>query len=138
MSDESEAERIAKCLLKNIGLDRMDEEDMVAAVPRLEVEQAAAELLRLRAENARLKISDAFYCTEAASLREAIRRLADQDATLSVQGGNVTVTMDATLTEEERQAVEDAIKAVSESLDLMNGEDSRTTATLRKLLERLA
>ena len=42
-----------------------------------------------------------------------------------------------TLTDEEREAVEDAIKAVSESLDLMNGEDSRTTATLRKLLERL-
>lgn len=30
-------------------------------------------------------------------LREAIRRLADQDATLSVVGGNVIVEMDATL-----------------------------------------
>ena len=38
-------------------------------------------------------------------LREAIRRLADQDATLSVCDGNVTVTMDATLTDEEREAV---------------------------------
>jgi hypothetical protein len=34
---------------------------------------------------------------EIARLREAIRRLAEQDATLSVCGGNVTVTMDATL-----------------------------------------
>jgi hypothetical protein len=43
--------------------------------------------------------------TEIERLREAIRRLADQDATLSVQGGNVTVTMDATLTDAEREAV---------------------------------
>jgi len=41
------------------------------------------------------------------------------------------------LTDEEREAIEDAIKTVSESLDLMNGEDSFTTATLRNLLERL-
>jgi len=50
------------------------------------------------------------YAEEAAAeierLRNAIRRLADQDATLSVQGGNVTVTMDATLTDEEREAIE--------------------------------
>ena len=39
---------------------------------------------------------------EIARLREAIRRLADQDATLSVCDGNVTVTMDVTLTDEER------------------------------------
>jgi hypothetical protein len=32
---------------------------------------------------------------EIERLREAIRRLADQDATLSVQGGNVIVEMDA-------------------------------------------
>jgi hypothetical protein len=70
-------------------------------------------------------------------LREAIRRLAGQDATLSVQGGNVTVTMDATLTDEERWAIHDAVKAVSKELDLMDGEESSTTATLRNLLERL-
>ena len=51
------------------------------------------------ADNERLR-------AEIASLREAIRRLAEQDATLSVQGGNVTVTIDATLTDEEREAVE--------------------------------
>jgi hypothetical protein len=43
---------------------------------------------------------------EIASLRLAIRRLAEQDATLSVREGSVTVTMDATLTDEEREAVE--------------------------------
>jgi hypothetical protein len=42
---------------------------------------------------------------EIERLREAIRRLAEQDATLSVQGGNVTVTMDATLTDAEREAI---------------------------------
>jgi hypothetical protein len=75
--------------------------------------------------------------TEIARLREAIRRLADQDATLSVQGGDVTVTMDATLTDAERWAIHDAVKAVSKELDLMDGEESSTTATLRNLLERL-
>jgi len=43
---------------------------------------------------------------EIARLRDAIRRLADHDATLSVCDGNVTVEMDATLTAEERVAVE--------------------------------
>ncbi len=42
---------------------------------------------------------------EIERLREAIRRLADQDATLSVCDGGVTVTMDATLTDEEREAI---------------------------------
>jgi hypothetical protein len=74
---------------------------------------------------------------EIGRLRVAIHSLSEQDATLSVQGGSVTVTMDATVTDEEREAIEDAIKALSEALDLMNGEDSRATATLRNLLERL-
>ena len=41
------------------------------------------------------------------------------------------------ITNAEREAIADAIKTVSEALDLMSGEDSFTTATLRKLLERL-
>lgn len=41
-------------------------------------------------------------------LESAIRRLADQDATLSVQGGNVIVQMDATLTDAERSAIKEA------------------------------
>jgi hypothetical protein len=43
---------------------------------------------------------------EIERLREAIRRLADQDATLSARDGSVTVTMDATLTDEERAAIQ--------------------------------
>lgn len=48
---------------------------------------------------------------EVRSLREAIRRLAEQDATLSVCKGNVTVGMDATLTDAEREAIAGAIDA---------------------------
>jgi hypothetical protein len=47
----------------------------------------------------------ALLAAEVRRLRGAITALADQDATLSVQGGNVTVTMDATLTDEERAAI---------------------------------
>ncbi len=68
---------------------------------------------------------------EIERLRDAIRRLADQDATLSVQGGNVTVTLDATLTDEEREAIE--VAAVAYAAD--HGE--RFAAILRRLLERL-
>jgi hypothetical protein len=73
---------------------------------------------------------------EIARLREAIRRLADQDATLSVCEGAVTVTMDATLTDAEREAVEEAA-------DFCAGTDGvglpveAHAATLRGLLERL-
>ena len=56
-------------------------------------QQAADEEVQsLRAENARLRL--------------AIRRLAEQDATLSVCDGSVTVTMDATLTDAERTDLE--------------------------------
>ena len=43
---------------------------------------------------------------EIERLKKAIRRLAEQDATLSVREGNVTVTMDGTLTDAERQTIE--------------------------------
>jgi hypothetical protein len=65
---------------------------------------------------------------EIDQLREAIRRLADQDATLSVHGGNVTVTLDATLTDEEREAIAFGIACVT---------TDKHAATLRRLLERL-
>jgi hypothetical protein len=50
------------------------------------------------------------------------------DATLSVQGGNVTVTMDATLTDEERNALEFAVETGRVA--------THDAATLRGLLER--
>jgi hypothetical protein len=55
---------------------------------------------------------------EIARLRLAIRRLAEHDATLSVVGGNVTVTVDATLTDEEREAIREA----AEAYELNNGD----------------
>ena len=78
---------------------------------------------------------------EIASLREAIRRLAEQDATLSVQGGSVTVTMDATLTDEERAAIKTVIGGfgmwVAQN-GLTDKESLRlAVVTLFNLLERL-
>ena len=81
--------------------------------------EIAAEILQLR----------------VAELETAIRRLAEQDATLSVCDGNVTVTMDATLTDEEREAIERAIgfcECTASPLPTSN-----QIATLRGLLERL-
>ena len=70
---------------------------------------------------------------EIASLREAIRSLADQDATLSVQGGSVTVTLDATLTDGEREAVATADAYMSAA----GCHNTNVQKTLRGLLERL-
>lgn len=83
---------------------------------------------------------------EIATLREAIRRLADQDATLSVQGGSVIVTMDATITDEEREAIEMAASACDVEASLNAAREGRQSFagiwsdradTFRKLLERL-
>lgn len=87
-------------------------------------------------------------CHDAAAeierLRRIILRLADQDATLSSCDGAVTVTVDATLTTEEREAIEVAAWACGRC-DGFNGDPStpalykgnQVEATLRKLLERL-
>jgi hypothetical protein len=64
---------------------------------------------------------------EIERLREAIRRLAEQDATLSVCDGNVTVTMDGTLTDEEREAI---------AYYFGTGGPDAVDATLLSLLER--
>jgi len=68
---------------------------------------------------------------EIKRLRLAIRRLAEQDATMSVCDGAVTVTMDATLTVEEREAIENAA-------DVIDAKTCGNAATLRGLLARLA
>jgi len=65
--------------------------DYMTAVPLYRNPDGEQEYGSLRAENERL--------------RAAIRLLADQDATLSVCGGAATVTMDATLTDAEREAI---------------------------------
>jgi hypothetical protein len=71
---------------------------------------------------------------EIARLREAIRRLADQDATLSVCDGGVTVTMDGTLTDAEREAIETAMNAYGEHND--DPECETIEAALWGLLDR--
>jgi uncharacterized coiled-coil DUF342 family protein len=68
---------------------------------------------------------------EIERLREAIRRLAEQDATLSVQGGNVIVDMDATLTDKEK----DAVMLAYHQMRIIHADNA--AATLRGLLERL-
>jgi hypothetical protein len=76
---------------------------------------------------------------EIERLREAIRLLAEQDATLSVCDGNVTVTMDATLTDAEREAIERAIDCFDgiEDVSANAGErDESARCSLRGLLER--
>jgi len=67
---------------------------------------------------------------EVRRLRAAIAALADQDATLSGVGGNVTVEMDATLTDDERAAVEWAAYAAEQWYE------HTAAATLRGLLTR--
>lgn len=81
--------------------------------------EIAVEILRLR----------------VAELEEAIRRLAEQDATMSVCDGNVTVEMDGTLTDAEREAVEWAAFEF-DGLRPDNGKAAERAATLRALLER--
>lgn len=84
---------------------------------------------------------------EIERLREAIRRIADQDATLSVVSGNVIVEMDAkcphvvgtttqycsltqfTITDEERKALAIGIGILSDA--------GWGTTTLRSMLKRL-
>lgn len=74
---------------------------------------------------------------EIAQLKEAIRRLAAQDATLSVCDGNVTVTMDATLTDEEREAVRTAVRMAGDPSPITAPQVFKYAATLRSLLERV-
>lgn len=89
--------------------------------------EIALEILRLR----------------VAELEEAIRRLAEQDATLSVCDGNVTVEMDASLTDAERGAVERAadwlvtLAATRKEIQVA-GYLVDDAATLRGLLARCA
>lgn len=77
---------------------------------------------------------------ENTRLREVIRRLADQAATLSVCEGNVTVEMDAAITDEERKAIKTVVGGfgmwVAEN-GLTNDESlRRAVLTLRGLLAK--
>jgi hypothetical protein len=72
---------------------------------------------------------------EIERLRLAIRRLAEQDATLSACEGSVTVTMDATLTDLERTAIAAAADDYLYHQD-PGGRAQHIERTLRGLLER--
>jgi len=102
--------------------------------------------LRILARDIRCEDGIATQCIcdaadEIERLRSAIRRLAEQDATLSVCEGNVTVDMDATLTDAERKAVEWASRTLCvgwHDLDASGKQQSRNaSATLSGLLGRL-
>jgi len=67
---------------------------------------------------------------EIERLREAIRRLAEQDATLSVCDGNVTVTLDAALTDAERFVLR-------EVMDIYAGEDDVASNEIAAVIDRL-
>ncbi len=73
---------------------------------------------------------------EIEMLRTALARLADQNATFSVIGGNMIVDVDAQLTEAERVAIDAAIRITDAYDDEMDGFPSGVAATLRGLLER--
>jgi hypothetical protein len=72
---------------------------------------------------------------EIENLRKAIRRVAEQDATLSVCDGNVTVDLDGTLTDEERTAIEVAAGDYLYHQD-PGGRAQHIRQTLLGLLER--
>jgi hypothetical protein len=79
------------------------------------------------------------YSMANAMLRERNGAAEGRETVCPHVRGTVTqhCSLNFTLTDEERVAIEDAIETVSEALDLMDGEDCLTTATLRSLLERL-
>jgi hypothetical protein len=96
------------------------------------VEQLRASVTQCRAVDRSSLLAAA--ADEIERLRLAIRRLADQDATLSVRGGSVTVTLDATLTDEEQWAIREAVGAYYDIDD--DEECAKIAATLHGLLKR--
>jgi hypothetical protein len=72
---------------------------------------------------------------EIETLRMALARLADQDATFSVIGGNMIVDVDAKLADDEQWAIREAIGAYNDNDD--DEECARIAATLHGLLKRL-
>jgi len=62
----------------------------------------------VNSDEAALRIIVRQQRSEIERLKDAIRRIADQNATLSACNGSVTVTMDAALTDAEREAIREA------------------------------
>ncbi len=91
-------------------------------------EEAAKEIERLNVAITSYAASSKAAAREINELKTALARLADQDATFSVIGGNMIVDVDAKLTDAEREAV----KLAAEWFAAVPIGD-----TLRALLERL-
>jgi len=134
MASESDSpQRIAACDLHARESQRLqpDRTPEPPSTPGEGTTQPRRIVARLRAEVA-WEADVGELMVEAANeierLRLAIRRLAEQDATLSVVSGSVIVQMDETLTDAEREAVEWAMMEA--------GGVSLRAATLRGLLER--
>ena len=109
-------------------------------------DEAAGEIERLVTVCETYAHSSAGACREIASLKEAIRRLADQDAALSVVNGDVIIQMDCqdslqenlTLTDEEREAIETAAMIYEQGAKQMGHvEDGKRAVALRGMLKRL-
>jgi len=83
--------------------------------------------------------------SEIERLKDAIRRLADQDATLSACDGNVTVQVDGSLTDDERKAIDRVIFLLNHQADDLDksalydysASHRKDIAALRTLSERL-
>ena len=109
-------------------------------------EEAAKEIERLNVAITSYAASSEAAAMEINQLRTALARLADQDATFSVIGGNMIVDVDAKLTDEERAAIKMAIAACKVEGELNQACDGRQSfaglwhdhaGALRSLLERL-
>ena len=132
-----------RCVSHTDGADRTPQAHTTHAQRSVQSEGTVGERLAERLSITQTMLDDNEKLrAEIASHREAIRRLADQDATLSVQGGTVIVTMDATLTAEERAAVETAMDGyiawMEDNAALETPRVQAKLATLRTLLERLS
>lgn len=98
-------------------------------------EEAATEIERLNVAITSYAASSKAAAREINQLKTALARLADQDATFSVIGGNMIVDVDAKLTDAEREAICQAVGAYDANDD--DEECAKIAATLRGLLERL-
>lgn len=99
----------------------------------------------VNSDEAALRIIVRQQRSEIERLKDAIRRIADQDATLSACDGEVTVQVDGTLTDHERQSIDRVIFLLNHHADDLDksglydysAAHRKDIAALRTLSERL-
>lgn len=99
----------------------------------------------VKSDEAALRIIVRQQRSEIERLKDAIRRIADQDATLSACDGEVTVQVEGSLTDDERKAIERVIFLLNHQADDLDksglydysASHRKDIATLRTLSERL-